>query len=69
MFGAGINAGQVYGASDGIAGYPAADPVTPADITATIYHCLGIDPHCEMLDQNERPMRLSEGHIISDILS
>ena len=69
MFGAGINAGQVYGASDGIAGYPAADPVTPADITATIYHCLGIDPHSEMLDQNERPMRLSEGHIISDILS
>jgi len=68
LFGGGIRGGQVYGQSDKIGGYPESDPVSPADLTATIYHCLGVDPHTEILDQNDRPMRLSEGKPISALV-
>ncbi len=35
--GAGIQGGNIYGASDGRGAYPSRDPVTPEDLTATIY--------------------------------
>jgi hypothetical protein len=38
--GGGIRGGTVVGRSDRIAAFPAASPMTPADFTATIYHCL-----------------------------
>ncbi len=44
MAGAGIRGGQVYGSSDRSAAYPSTNPVSPQDVGATIYHCLGIDP-------------------------
>jgi Protein of unknown function (DUF1501) len=59
--GGGIRGGQVYGQSDKDAGYPASNPVTPADFTATIYHCLGLDPRTETHDQGNRPIVLSQG--------
>ncbi len=68
LLGGGIRGGQVYGSSDRIGGYPASDPVSPADLTATMYHCLGMDPHTEIHDQNDRPMRLSEGEPIADLI-
>jgi hypothetical protein len=68
LLGGGIRGGQVYGTSDKIAGYPESDPVTPADLMATIYHCLGVDPHTEILDQNDRPMRLSEGKPVEALI-
>jgi len=68
LLGGGIRGGQVYGTSDKIGGYPESDPVSPADLTATIYHCLGVDPHREILDQNDRPMRLSEGQPIRALI-
>ena len=40
---------------------PPSSPTTPADFTATIYHCLGIDPHTETHDQGDRPIVLSKG--------
>ena len=40
--GAGVRGGQVHGASDRFAAYPAGSPVGPADIAATIFHSLGI---------------------------
>ena len=48
--------GQVDGSSDGVAAYPSTNPVSPADIAATIFHCLGIDPRSEMTDQQGRPI-------------
>src|SRR3981081_2071849 len=44
LAGGGITGGQVHGASDRHAAYPVTNPVSPADIAATIYHALGIDP-------------------------
>jgi hypothetical protein len=67
--GAGIQRGRVYGASDKIGGYPLESPTTPADFVATIYHCLGIDPHTETSDQQGRPFFLTKGNPIHGILT
>lgn len=61
MAGAGIQGGQTYGASDRQGAYPAENPVGPADFVATIYHFLGIDPHLEIRDQQDRPFELAKG--------
>ena len=42
--GGGVRGGQVIGKSDKIAAYPAARAFYPADLGATIYHALGVDP-------------------------
>ena len=64
FLGAGIKGGQIYGASDRQGAYPADKPTTPADFVATIYHFLGIDPHQEAYDQQNRPFQLSKGNPI-----
>jgi hypothetical protein len=61
LAGGGVTGGAVYGASDRIGAYPAADPATPADVAATIFWRLGIDPGTEVRDQTGRPFRLAEG--------
>ena len=66
--GGGIKGGQVYGQSDKIAAYPASNPTTPADFTATIYHCLGIDPHTEVTDVGGRPIQLSKSPPIETLV-
>ena len=66
--GGGIRGGQVYGQSDKIAAYPATAPTTPADFTATIYHCLGVDPHAETRDHGGRPFVLSKGDPIGPLV-
>ncbi|MDB5312045.1 MAG: hypothetical protein JWO38_6247 [Gemmataceae bacterium] len=66
--GGGIKGGQVYGQSDKIAGRPATNPTTPAEFTATIYHCLGLDPHTEVTDVGGRPLVLSKGAPIGPLV-
>ncbi len=61
LAGGGVAGGAVYGASDRIAAYPALDPVSPADIAATIYWRFGFEPATEVIDQTGRPFRLTEG--------
>jgi hypothetical protein len=61
LAGGGVIGGAVLGASDKIGAYPAADPVTPADLAATIYWRFGLEPATEILDQTSRPFRLAEG--------
>jgi hypothetical protein len=68
MAGGGIKGGLVHGASDRIAAYPSADPVTPEDLFATIYHRLGIDPHALIRDQQQRPFVLADGHPILGLI-
>ncbi|MBP3954280.1 DUF1501 domain-containing protein [Gemmata sp. G18] len=59
--GGGVTGGAVLGSSDKIGAYPATDPVTPADLAATVFWRFGIDPATEVRDQTARPFRLSEG--------
>ena len=61
LAGGGVTGGAVHGASDKIGAYPALDPVTPADIAATIYSRFGFEPATEVIDQTGRPFRLTEG--------
>jgi uncharacterized protein (DUF1501 family) len=44
LAGAGIRGGQVIGASDKNGAYPTTEPIRGGDLTATIFHLLGIDP-------------------------
>ncbi|MFO1022511.1 MAG: DUF1501 domain-containing protein [Planctomycetales bacterium] len=70
MAGGGIKPGFVYGASDRIGGEPALNPVTPADIVATIYHQLGISADLELYDAQKRPHQLVPwGRPIFDLLT
>ncbi len=59
--GAGIRGGTVHGASDAHAAYVKDRPVSPADICATIYQCLGIDPEMPVYDRAGRPVPVAQG--------
>ena len=61
LFGAGIRGGTVFGASDAQAAYVKDHPVRPADVCATIFECLGIDPETTVNDQNDRPVTIASG--------
>ncbi|MFM7148414.1 MAG: DUF1501 domain-containing protein [Gemmataceae bacterium] len=69
LCGGGIKPGMVHGSSDRYAAYPASQPTAPADLAATIYHCLGVDPHTILHDRLNRPMELCTGEPIQAILS
>ena len=67
LAGGGIQGGQPYGSSDRLGEYPADRPVTPADVTHTVYHAMGID-HLEAVDVEGRPYNLlAEGAPIAEL--
>jgi uncharacterized protein (DUF1501 family) len=69
LAGGGVKEGYIHGASDKIGGRPQSDPVTPAEIIATIYRCLGIPVDLELHDQLQRPLTVvPHGRPISSIL-
>ena len=68
MAGGGVRGGQVYGSSDRSAAYPSTNPVSPAEIAATMYHCLGIDPRTHITDQEGRPLVVSAGQSVDALL-
>jgi hypothetical protein len=55
--------GRVLGRSDRFAAYPADDPYTPQDLTATILDALGVDPRTQVRDAFERQVPLSTGQV------
>ena len=69
LAGGGGKGRTIYGASDELGGSPKETPVPPQDLTATIYHALGLDPHTDMFDTLNRPFPLSRGEVIGEILS
>jgi len=68
LAGGGIRGGQVFGRSDEVAAYPEEDSVTPADIAATMYHCLGVAPHTELPDPLGRPLSICTGAVLNRLL-
>lgn len=54
--GGGLKGGQVVGCTDRLGTRPHTRPVTPANIHATIYQVLGIDPKLQLLDPSGRPV-------------
>jgi hypothetical protein len=67
LAGGGVRGGQVLGASDRTAAFPATPPVSPNDLAATIYQTLGIDPHTEMHDVLGRPLQVSDGRPLHEL--
>ncbi len=68
LAGAGIRGGQVIGASDRNGAYPATDPIRGGDLTATLFHLLGIDPHGMFRDKANRPHPITHGEPIRSAL-
>lgn len=68
MAGAGIAGGQVFGSSDRNGAYPATNPIRPHDLTATIFHLLGIDHRAVFLDKLGRPQPITRGEPLQAIL-
>jgi uncharacterized protein (DUF1501 family) len=68
MAGGGIRGGQIHGASDATGARPADKPVRPDDITATLFHALGLDPETIVYDQLHRPMPISAGRPLHALL-
>ncbi|HEY3965735.1 MAG TPA: DUF1501 domain-containing protein [Planctomycetaceae bacterium] len=69
LAGGGVHGGAVYGASDAVGAYPARDPVTCADLAATIYWRYGFDPAQHVRDQLSRPWRLADGEPLQSLFS
>lgn len=61
LAGAGIAAGQFYGASDANGAYPAKDRCSGGDLTATMFHLLGINPQSTFHDREGREHKLTPG--------
>jgi hypothetical protein len=68
LAGGGVRGGQVYGASDKHAAFPADNPVSPGAFAATLYHCLGIAPDTMIPDRLGRPVRLAEGEPVKALV-
>ncbi|MGE0606204.1 MAG: DUF1501 domain-containing protein [Pirellulales bacterium] len=67
--GGGIQGGRVIGRSNERAEKPAENPFGPEDMSATMYHLLGIDAQDEFITPEGRPIKIAnEGRIIRDLL-
>ena len=68
LAGGGVNGGIVHGATDKHAAFPMEGAVRPKDILATVYHLMGYPPHAEVYDPQNRPIPISRGEVIKEIL-
>lgn len=70
LAGGGFKRGYAHGSTDVQGMAPATEPCTPDDVSATIFHCLGIDPHSELTTSTGRPIQLfREGRILEKLLA
>ncbi len=67
--GAGVKRGVQYGKSDAQASAPLENPVHPAELVATIYYALGIDPGMQILNDLKQPRALVEGKPVLGLFS
>jgi hypothetical protein len=64
LAGGGAQGGTTFGSSDKFGAYPDTDPVTPADLAATLFWRFGLDPSLEIRDLTGRPYKLADGQPI-----
>lgn len=68
LAGAGISGGQVFGSSDRDGAYPKSDRVEPGNLTATIFHLLGLDHHSTFTDPLGRELAITHREPIYALL-
>jgi hypothetical protein len=70
LAGGGFKRGYVHGTTDAQGMAPATDPCTPDDVSATVFHCLGLNPHQELTTPTGRPIQLfREGKVVEKLLA
>lgn len=69
LAGGGLRPGVVLGETDPDGGQQVIRPVPVANIHATVLTALGIDPHHEEISSIGRPIKLSEGEPIPELLA
>lgn len=67
FFGAGVQEGQVIGATDRNGAYPLTSSFHPSDLGATVYGRLGVDPHQMVHDRRGQPHRLNQGEFMHEL--
>jgi uncharacterized protein (DUF1501 family) len=65
--GAGVRGGQVIGSSDSIAAEPRDRPVTPAELAASVYRGLGIDPSTQLAAPNGSKLPLADAASVEEL--
>lgn len=67
--GGGTPGGQVVGASDARASAPVERPVHASELTATIYHHLGLNPGSSLAQLDDRELKLVDASPIAELIS
>jgi uncharacterized protein (DUF1501 family) len=65
--GAGVSGGQVVGASDATGSEPKDRPVTPAEVAATVYRGLGVDPATRLPGPDGLPVALADAAPVEEL--
>jgi hypothetical protein len=68
LAGGGIRGGMAYGRSDAKGAYPAEKALAPADVVATVYQALGINPHATLHDIQGQAHQLCQGKPLRELL-
>jgi len=69
MAGGGLKGGVVVGKTNARAEYPVERPLSPADVLATVYKVMGIDPKLTFKDHSGRPVPLvDDGEAIKELV-
>tara|TARA_R110000737_G_scaffold348496_2_gene382434 strand:+ start:1061 stop:2317 length:1257 start_codon:yes stop_codon:yes gene_type:complete len=70
LAGGGVKEGFSYGEPDSTATEPEEDPVSPADLGATMYHLMGINPEKTLMASGGRPIEIvKDGRVLKEILT
>jgi uncharacterized protein (DUF1501 family) len=69
LAGAGIAEGAVFGKSDKQAASVLDEPVSPGDLSATMFHALGIPADTHFSDLTNRPARIVSGNPVTKLFS
>lgn len=71
MAGGGVKGGQVIGESDALGEFVKERPITPGDLSATVYTLLGINPGHELHTPDGRPIRIAPqgSNVIKELLA
>jgi uncharacterized protein (DUF1501 family) len=69
LAGGGVKRGLVHGVSDATGAEPTEGAVSAEDLSATIFHLMGISPEKRLMAMGTRPIAINGGKVVPDILA
>jgi hypothetical protein len=67
MAGGGVRGGQVVGSSDQFAAYPSERAVHVSELSATIFHLMGVDPRAQLYDIQGQFRTICDGNPVMEL--